>query len=98
QALHPYPKNLVIVTKLGARRPPDRSWQTANSPDELIAGVHDNLRNLGPDALDIVNYRLMGAGLGVGDGSVGEQVTVLADLRRQGLIRHVGLSNATAAQ
>jgi pyridoxine 4-dehydrogenase len=98
QALHPYPKNLVIVTKLGARRPPDRSWQTANSPDELIAGVHDNLRNLGLDALDIVNYRLMGSGLGVGDGSVAEQVTVLAELRRQGLIRHVGLSNATAAQ
>jgi pyridoxine 4-dehydrogenase len=98
RALHPYPKDLVIVTKLGGRRPPDRSWQTANTPDELVAGVHDNLRNLGLDALDIVNYRVMGSGLGVGEGSVAEQVTVLADLKRKGLIRHIGLSNATAAQ
>jgi pyridoxine 4-dehydrogenase len=98
QALHPYPKNLVIVTKLGGRRPPDRSWQTANSPDELTAGVHDNLRNLGLDALDIVNYRVMGTGLGVGEGSVAEQVTALADLQRRGLIRHIGMSNATAGQ
>ena len=98
QALHPYPAGLVIVTKLGGRRPPDRSWQPANSPDELIAGVHDNLRNLGLDALDIVNYRVIGSGLGTQEGSVAEQVTVLADLRRKGLIRHVGLSNATAAQ
>src|SRR5580658_5455948 len=64
QALHPYPAGLVIVTKLGARRPPDRSWQPAISPQELTAGVHDNLRNLGLDALDIVNYRVMGSGLG----------------------------------
>jgi aryl-alcohol dehydrogenase-like predicted oxidoreductase len=98
QALHPYPAGLVIVTKLGARRPPDRSWQPASSPRELIAGVHDNLRNLGLEALDIVNYRVMGSGLGVGEGSVAEQVTTLADLQRKGLIRHVGLSNATAAQ
>ena len=98
QALHPYPKGLVIVTKLGGRRPPDRSWQTANSPDELTAGVHDNLRNLGLDALDIVNYRVIGSGLGTQEGSVAQQVTVLADLQRKGLIRHVGLSNATAAQ
>ena len=98
QALHPYPAGLVIVTKLGGRRPPDRSWQPANSPDELTAGVHDNLRNLGLDALDIVNYRVMGSGLGVGEGSIAEQVTVLADLQRKGLIRHIGLSNATAAQ
>ena len=98
QALHPYPTGLVIVTKLGGRRPPDRSWQPANSPDELIAGVHDNLRNLGLDALDIVNYRVMGSGLSVGEGSVAEQVTALADLQRKGLIRHIGLSNATAAQ
>ena len=98
QALHPYPAGLVIVTKLGGRRPPDRSWQPANSPDELIAGVHDNLRNLGLDALDIVNYRVMGTGLTVGEGSVAVQVTALADLKRKGLIRHIGLSNATAAQ
>jgi aryl-alcohol dehydrogenase-like predicted oxidoreductase len=98
KALHPYPTGLVIVTKLGGRRPPDRSWQPANSPDELAAGVHDNLRNLGLDALDIVNYRVMGAGLSVGAESVAVQVAALADLKRKGLIRHIGLSNATAAQ
>jgi pyridoxine 4-dehydrogenase len=93
KALHPYPTGLVIVTKLGARRPADKSWQPANSPEELIAGVHDNLRNLGVDALDIVNFRMLGP-----DGSVAEKVTVLADLKREGLIRHIGLSNVTAAQ
>jgi aryl-alcohol dehydrogenase-like predicted oxidoreductase len=98
KALHPYPKDLVIVTKLGGRRPPDRSWQPANTPDELAAGVHDNLRNLGLDALDIVNYRVMGTGLTVGEGSVAVQVAALAELKRKGLIRHIGLSNATAAQ
>jgi aryl-alcohol dehydrogenase-like predicted oxidoreductase len=98
QALHPYPAGLVIVTKLGARRPADGSWQRADSPKELTAGVHDNLRNLGLEALDIVNYRAMGAIHGPAEGSIAEQVTVLADLRRQGLIRHVGLSNVTAAQ
>jgi aryl-alcohol dehydrogenase-like predicted oxidoreductase len=96
KALHPYPAGLVIVTKLGARRPPDQSWQAATSPQELTAGVHDNLRNLGLDALDIVNYRVMGHG--VSEGSIAEQVTALAECRRQGLIRHIGLSNATAAQ
>ncbi len=98
RALHPYPAGLVIVTKLGARRPPDQSWQPAISPQELTAGVHDNLRNLGLDALDIVNYRAMGAIHGPSEGSVAGQVTVLADLRRKGLIRHIGLSNVTAAQ
>jgi pyridoxine 4-dehydrogenase len=98
QALHPYPAGLVIVTKLGARRPPDKSWQPAISPEELTAGVHDNLRNLGLEALDIVNYRAMGAIHGPAEGSIAEQVTVLADLQRKGLIRHIGLSNATAAQ
>jgi pyridoxine 4-dehydrogenase len=98
QALHPYPAGLVIATKLGARRPPDKSWQLANSPEHLTAGVHDNLRNLGLDALDIVNYRVMGSGHGVEEGSIAEQVTVLSDLRRQGLIRHIGLSNVTATQ
>jgi pyridoxine 4-dehydrogenase len=98
QALHPYPAGLVIVTKLGGRRPPDKSWQPAISPLELTAGVHDNLRNLGLDVLDIVNYRVIGAGLGPEEGSIAEQVTVLADLKRAGLIRHIGLSNATAAQ
>jgi aryl-alcohol dehydrogenase-like predicted oxidoreductase len=98
QALHPYPTGLVIVTKLGGRRPPDKSWQPAVSPEELIQGVHDNLRNLGLDALDVVNYRHMGAGLGPEEGSIADKVEVLADLQRQGLIRHVGLSNVTASQ
>jgi pyridoxine 4-dehydrogenase len=98
QALHPYPSELVIVTKLGGRRPADKSWQPAISPQDLTAGVHDNLRNLGLEALDIVNYRVMGSGHGPQDGSIAEQVTVLADLRRKGLIRHIGLSNVTAAQ
>ena len=98
QALHPYPAGLVIVTKLGAIRPPDGSWQPAISPQDLTAGVHDNLRNLGLDALDIVNYRAMGAIHGPKEGSIAEQVTVLADLKRKGLIRHIGLSNVTAVQ
>ena len=98
QALYPYPAGLVIVTKLGARRPPDKSWRPAISPQELTDGVHDNLRNLGLDVLDIVNYRAMGAIHGPKEGSIAEQVSVLADLRCQGLIRHIGLSNVTAAQ
>jgi aryl-alcohol dehydrogenase-like predicted oxidoreductase len=98
RALHPYPAGLVIVTKLGGRRPPDRSWQPAISPQDLTAGVHDNLRNLGLDALDIVNYRVMGSGHGTQEGSIAEPLTVLADLRRKGLIRHIGLSNVTVAQ
>jgi aryl-alcohol dehydrogenase-like predicted oxidoreductase len=98
QALHPYPAGLVIVTKLGARRPADGSWQPAISPQDLTSGVHDNLRNLGLEVLDIVNYRAMGSMHGPSEGSIAEQVTVLADLQRQGLIRHIGLSNVTAAQ
>ena len=98
KALHPYPSELVIVTKLGGRRPADKSWQPAISPEELTAGVHDNLRNLGLEALEIVNYRVMGLGLGTCEGSIAEQVTALADLQHKGLIRHIGLSNATSAQ
>jgi pyridoxine 4-dehydrogenase len=98
QALYPYSSELVIVTKLGSRRPADKSWQLAISPQDLTAGVHDNLRNLGLEALDIVNYRVMGSGHGPEEGTIAEQVTVLADLRRKGLIRHIGLSNVTAAQ
>jgi pyridoxine 4-dehydrogenase len=98
QALHPYPSQLVIVTKLGCRRPPDKSWEPAVSPQDLTEGVHDNLRNLGLDVLDIVNYRALGTIHGPKEGPIAEQVTVLADLRRKGLIRHVGLSNVTAAQ
>jgi aryl-alcohol dehydrogenase-like predicted oxidoreductase len=98
QALRPYPTGLVIVTKLGARRPPDKSWQPATSPQELTDGVYDNLRNLGLDALDIVNYRSMWSIHGPAEGSIAEHVTALADLKRKGLIRHIGLSNVTAAQ
>jgi len=95
-ALHPYPDGLVIVTKLGGKRPADKSWQPAITPAELISGLHDNLRNLGLEAMDIVNYRVMG--MGPEEGSVAEQISTLADLQRQGLIRHIGISNATAAQ
>ena len=98
RALHPYPAGLVIVTKLGARRPADGSWKPAISPHELTSGVHDNLANLGLEALEIVNYRAMGAIHGPAEGSVAEQVSVLADLKGKGLIRHIGLSNVTAAQ
>jgi pyridoxine 4-dehydrogenase len=98
QALHPYPNGLVIVTKLGGRRPPDKSWQPAISPPEPTAGVHDNLRNLGLDVLDIVNYRVIGSGHGPEEGSIAEQIMVLADLQRKGLIRHIGLSNVTPRQ
>ena len=100
RALHPYPDGLVIVTKVGAKRPADRSWQPATSPAELVAAVHDNLRNLGVEALDIVNYRAMGGGAGHGpaEGSIAQGVETLADLQRQGLIRHVGLSNVTPTQ
>ncbi len=98
EALHPYPADLIIVTKLGARRPPDQSWQPAISAKDLTDGVHDNLRNLGLDALDIVNYRVMGSGHGTEEGSIAEQLSVLAELKRDGLIRYIGISNATATQ
>jgi pyridoxine 4-dehydrogenase len=98
KALHPYPADLVIVTKLGARRPADGSWKPAIGRQDLIDGVHDNLRNLGLDALDIVNCRVMGSGHGPAEGSIAEQVGVLAELQKQGLIRHVGVSNVTAKQ
>jgi len=98
RALHPYPAGLAIVTKVGSRRPPDGTWQPAISPTELTAAVHDNLRNLGVETLDVVNYRAMGAIHGPREGSIAEQVTVLAELQRAGLIRHIGLSNVTATQ
>jgi pyridoxine 4-dehydrogenase len=98
EALHPYPPGLVIVTKLGAKRPADGSWQPAITPQDLTSGVHDNLRHLGLETLDIVNYRVMGSGHGTEEGSNAEQLTVLADLQRQGLVRNIGLSNATTAQ
>ena len=97
QALHPYTEGLVIVTKLGARRGPDKSWIHALSRQELIDGVHDNLRNLGFDALDVVNLRVGGM-MDPGEESIEEPLTVLAELKRQGLIRHIGLSNITPKQ
>jgi pyridoxine 4-dehydrogenase len=97
QALLPYPDGLVIVTKVGARRGADKSWLHALSRQELIDGVHDNLRNLGLDALDVVNLRV-GEVMGPSEGSIEEPLTVLAELKRQGLIRHIGLSNVTPKQ
>ncbi len=97
RALHPYPENLVIVTKLGAVRGDDASWRPAHSKEALIAGVHDNLRNLGLDALDVVNLRVGGLAEPI-EGPIADKVEVLADLQRQGLIRHVGLSNVTPGQ
>ncbi|WP_019586636.1 aldo/keto reductase family oxidoreductase [Deinococcus apachensis] len=98
QALHPYPDELVIVTKVGARRPADGSWVPAMSRQELTQAVHDNLRNFRLDALDIVNLRMMGEGHGPLEESLVGPLTVLAELREQGLIRHLGLSNVTPAQ
>jgi pyridoxine 4-dehydrogenase len=97
RALYPYPNGLVIVTKLGARRGADKSWLPARSREELIAGVHDNLRNLGLEVLDVVNLRV-GTVLEPSEGSVEESLTVLAELKGQGLIRHIGLSNVTPKQ
>ena len=97
QALHPYPDGLVIVTKVGARRGEDKSWMHALSRQELIDGVHDNLRNLGVDALDVVNLRVGGI-MGPSEGSIEEPLTVLAELKSQGLIRHLGLSNVSPEQ
>ncbi len=97
QELHPYPDDLVIVTKVGARRGEDKSWVPALSPQELIDAVHDNLRKLGLDKLDVVNLRVGGV-MGPSQGSIEEPLTVLAELKRQGLIRHVGLSNISPEQ
>jgi pyridoxine 4-dehydrogenase len=97
RALHPYPDQLVIVTKLGARRGDDKSWIHALSRQELVDGVHDNLRNLGLDRLDVVNLRVGGIAEPT-EGSIAEPLTALAELKRQGLIRHIGLSNVSAAQ
>jgi pyridoxine 4-dehydrogenase len=97
QALHPYPDGLVIVTKVGARRGTDKSWIHALSRQELMDGVHDNLRNLGLDRLDVVNLRVGGV-MGPSEGSIEEPLTVLAELKRQGLIRHLGLSNVSPEQ
>jgi pyridoxine 4-dehydrogenase len=97
QALHPYPDGLVIVTKLGARRGADKSWIHALSRQELIDGAHDNLRNLGLETLDVVNLRVGGV-MEPSEESIEQPLTVLAELKRQGLIRHIGLSNITPKQ
>jgi aryl-alcohol dehydrogenase-like predicted oxidoreductase len=98
-ALHPYPETLTIVTKVGAVRGADGSWNPAQSPEQLTAAVHDNLRNLGVEALDVVNLRLMGGDAhGPSEGSIESSFAALIKLQDQGLIRHLGLSNATSAQ
>ena len=97
EALHPYPGNLTLVTKLGAVRGSDASWIPALTPADLIAGLHDNLRNLGVEAIDVVNLR-MGGLEGPVEGSIEAQFATLAELQRQGLVRHLGLSNVSAAQ
>ena len=97
RALHPYPDELVIVTKVGARRGDDKSWIPALSKPELVDAVHDNLRNLGLDVLDVVNLRVGGA-MGPSEGSIEEALTALAELKSQGLIRHLGISNVTPEQ
>jgi pyridoxine 4-dehydrogenase len=97
QALHPYPDDLVIVTKIGARRGEDKSWIPALAPKEITDGVHDNLRNLALDTLDVVNLRVGGIA-GPTEGSIEAPLTTLAELQRQGLIRHLGLSNVSPRQ
>ncbi|MGA8796976.1 MAG: aldo/keto reductase family oxidoreductase [Candidatus Cybelea sp.] len=98
QALHPYPDDLVIETKVGGVRGEDASWHPAMTPAQLTSAVHDNLRNLGLESLEVVNLRIMGQGLGPSEGSIEEPLTALAELQQQGLIRHLGLSNVTSAQ
>ena len=98
EALHPYPDDLVIVTKVSARRDAQGAWLPATSPKELREAVHDNLRNLGLDVLEVVNFRSMLDVHGPAEGSLEEQVTTLAELREEGLIKHVGLSNVTMKQ
>ncbi len=98
EALHPYADDLVIVTKIGARRGADKSWIPAMSPEELTQAVHDNLRNLGLHVLDVVNLRSTLGVHGPAEGSLEAPLTALAELQRQGLVRHIGLSNVTAKQ
>ncbi|MET0405597.1 MAG: oxidoreductase [Cystobacter sp.] len=97
QALHPYATGLTIATKVGAVRGPEGSWDVALAPEHIASGVQDNLRSLGVEALDIVNLRL-GTAVGTAQGSLAEPLAALVDLQRQGLVRHIGLSNVTEAQ
>jgi aryl-alcohol dehydrogenase-like predicted oxidoreductase len=98
EALHPYPQDLVIVSKLGARRGDDASWLPWSEPADLVQGVEDNLRNLGVEALDVVNLRIMGDVHAPTEGSIADKFAVLADQQKKGKIRHLGLSNATSKQ
>lgn len=98
EALLPYRDDLVLVTKIGARRGADASWLPAFSAEELTQAVHDNLKNLGLDVLEVVNLRIMFGVHGPAEGSVEAPLTALAELQRQGLVRHIGLSNVTPAQ
>ena len=98
EALHPYPKDLTIVTKIGARRGTDGSWHAAASAEELTSAVHDNLRNLGLDALDVVNLRMMISPRSPAEGSIEAPLAALAKLQREGLVRHIGISNVTRKQ
>ncbi len=98
EALHPYPAGLTIVTKVGAARGPDASWNPAFSPGDIVRAVHDNLKNLRVDAIDVVNLRIMGKVHEPSEMSIAPQFEALARLREKGLVRHLGLSNATSAQ
>ena len=98
EAIHPYPDDLVLVTKVGAVRGADASWNPALEPDQLVSAVHDNLNNLGVETIDVVNLRWMGEVHKPSEGSIARQVQALATLKQQGLIRQVGLSNVTSAQ
>ena len=97
-ALHPYPDDLTIVTKVGALRGDDGSWNPAMAPDQLTDAVHSNLKNLGVESLDVVNLRLWGDGHGPSEGSLEEPLAALVELQKQGLIQHIGLSNVTSKQ
>ena len=98
EALSPYAEDLVIVTKLGARRTPDKAWIPAIAADELRAGLEDNLRNLGLARMEVANLRLMGSGHGPSEGSIAREFEALAALQQEGLVRHLGLSNVTMRQ
>lgn len=98
KALSPYPDDLVIVTKIGVRRGEDGSWDAADSPQDLEAALHDNLRNLGRDVLDVVNLRVRFSVHGPSEGSIEAPLMALAELQQKGLLRHIGLSNVTRAQ
>ncbi len=98
KALHPYAEDLTIVTKIGARRDAQANWLLADSQQELEGAVHDNLRNLGLEQLDVVNFRVMFDVHGPAEGSIAKQVEVLAGLRERGLVKHIGLSNVTMTQ